>query len=77
MRDFHQRLRVYYTTGNYRGFYKVTEHQMRLAGRTFMKFSNGKKEIYSTGLFIEGVLESIFDQIDEYYANKESIFQAM
>lgn len=64
--------REYYSTGKYKGFYKLRERQYKLSGKTHMTFTNGKKEIFAIGLFKEEALKKIFDQIDKLPDQKDS-----
>lgn len=68
MKATENRLKTYYITGNYKGFYKIKENKMRLSGspRTQLTFSNGSKEILASGQFNEDALEKVFDKIDHY-----------
>lgn len=58
------RLKEYYVTGKYKGFYKIKKSKLRVAGKTYLAFSNGRKRIAASGLFTEDALEKIFDKID-------------
>lgn len=62
-----KRLLEYYTTGKYKGYIKDNEKQHKLAGKTHLTFSNGKKEIFATGQFREEALAKAFDRIDKYH----------
>ncbi|MDZ7660255.1 hypothetical protein [Fodinibius sp.] len=64
-------LNQYYKTGNYKGFYKIRERVYKLSAKTHLTFSNGEKELFASGQFIEEALIKIFAQIDEIIAVKE------
>lgn len=66
--------REYYSTGKYRGFYKLREQQYKLSGKTHITFTNGKKEIFAVGIFKEEALKNIFKQIDELSNAEDSNF---
>ncbi len=63
-----KRLLEFYTTGKYKGYTKDYEKRHKLAGKTHLTFSNGKKEIFASGQFREEALAKIFDRIDEHHA---------
>lgn len=65
MKNPDPRLKEYYLTNQYKGFYKIREQEYKLAFKTHLTFSNGKKEIFATGMFKEAVLKKIFDKIDK------------
>lgn len=72
------RLKEYYVNGNYKGFYKINELKMSSAGnpRTHLTFSNGHKEILSSGLFTEDALEKVFDKIDNHRSSGSKQYQS-
>lgn len=67
-----KKFRDYYATDKYRGFYKIRERVFKLSGKTTMTFTNGKKEVFASGLFKEAALTKIFDQIDNIIDAKDS-----
>lgn len=77
MKAADNRLKTYYVTGNYKGFYKTTETKVKLSGspRTQLAFSNGYKKIVASGQFNEEALEKIFDKIDHYFASNSIRYQ--
>ncbi|SMO38922.1 hypothetical protein [Fodinibius sediminis] len=62
-----KRLKEYYKTKKYRGFYKVGEHRHRWTGTTHLTFSDGSKQVHAVGLFREGALEKAFNKIDKFH----------
>ncbi|SHG42931.1 hypothetical protein SAMN05443144_12818 [Fodinibius roseus] len=78
MKAIETRLKTYYKTGNYKGFYKTRESKMKLSGGpcTQLIFSNGYKEIIASGQFNEEALEKIFDKIDHYFASSSIRYQS-
>ncbi|MGM0545093.1 MAG: hypothetical protein ACQEST_00095 [Bacteroidota bacterium] len=58
--------REYYSTGQYKGFYKLRERQYKLSGKVHITFTNGEKEIFAVGIFKEAALKSAFSQIDKF-----------
>lgn len=62
------RLQEYKETGNYRGFYiKGEEKVYKWMGVTQLVFTNGNRELFSSGIFDEEAYIKMFDQIDKYY----------
>jgi hypothetical protein len=39
---------------------------------TLLTFSNGKKNIYATGIYAEEAMAKIFATIDQYYLNQKA-----
>ncbi|WP_440999907.1 hypothetical protein [Fodinibius sp. SL11] len=75
--DTDQRFRKYYQTDRYKGFYKVKERFNQFSRTTFLIFSNGEKNIYTSGIFSEDAMVKAFKTIDRYHAQKrqtESLF---
>lgn len=72
MSKTNKRLKQYYKTGNYKGFYKIREHVYKLSAKTHLTFSNGEKELFASGQFKEEALSKIFAQIDEIVTEEES-----
>jgi hypothetical protein len=68
--DTDQRFTKYYQTGQYKGFYKVQEHFWPFSRTTFVTFSNGKKNIYASGIFSEEATVKAFKAIDQYHVQK-------
>jgi len=63
-----RRLQKYYEEGNYRGFHiKGEEKVYKLMGVTHLIFTNGDKELFSSGIFSDEAYLKMFDQIDKYY----------
>ncbi|MDZ7691909.1 MAG: hypothetical protein U5K69_12410 [Balneolaceae bacterium] len=62
--------RKYYQTDRYRGFHKVNERFDNTSRTTLLVFSNGKKQIYTSGIYTEGAMFKAFNAIDQYYAQK-------
>lgn len=58
------KLTEYYSNGNYRGFHKIKENTSKLTGVTKLMFSNGKKQIYTSGSFREEALSKMFKKVD-------------
>ncbi len=74
MKQQNKSFREYYSTGKYKGFYKLREKQYKLSGKTHITFTNGKKEIFAVGLFKEEALKNIFEQIDTLSNGEDSAF---
>ncbi|WP_445664332.1 hypothetical protein [Fodinibius sp. AD559] len=70
--DTDQRFRKYYQTGQYKGFYMIHEHFCAFSCTTFVTFSNGKKNIYTSGIFSEEATVNAFKAIDQYHAQKRN-----
>lgn len=75
------RLKEYYITGKYKGFYKIKKSKLRVAGKTYLAFSNGRQRVAAFGHFTEDALEKIFDKIDKlhtadsiHHSARESLF---
>lgn len=69
-----QHLRTYYQTDRYKGFYKVSGRFNSNSKTTLLIFSNGKKKIYSCGMFTEDAMFKAFKAIDKYHMqNKHKI----
>lgn len=62
-----QNLRTYYQTDRYKGFYKVSGHFNNNTKTTFLTFTNGKKKIYTCGMFTEDAMFKAFNAIDKYH----------
>ncbi|NIV14270.1 MAG: hypothetical protein GWN62_24255, partial [Aliifodinibius sp.] len=62
--------RKYYQTDRYKGFYKVKERFGQFSRTTFLIFSNGKKNIYASGIYTEEAMVKIFKAIDNYHEKK-------
>lgn len=71
MIDQDKRLREYYISNKYKGFYKLKEQTYKLSFSTHLTFSNGEKEIFASGYFKEEALKRIFDKIDKFHSHKE------
>lgn len=71
--DTDQRFKKYYQTDRYKGFYKVKERFREFSRTTLVIFSNGKKNIYASGIFTEEAMFKAFRAIDQYHAqNKDA-----
>jgi len=58
----------YHTSGNYKGFQlKGSERHFKLSGCTHLTFTNGKKEIFASGIFCEEAYLNMFNLIDKYH----------
>lgn len=68
MKEVDQRFQEYYVTNKYKGFCKLREKEYKLSCHTQMTFTNGKKEVFASGIFKEAALEKIFNKIDKYYS---------
>jgi hypothetical protein len=62
-----QRFRTYYQTERYKGFYNVSKDFNSSSKMTTLVFSNGKKKIYSCGMFTEDAMFKAFKAIDKYH----------
>lgn len=65
-----QSFRKYYQTDRYKGFYKIKESFGKFSRTTFLIFSNGKKNIYASGMYTEEAMFKAFKAIDQYYTQK-------
>jgi hypothetical protein len=66
-----QSFRKYYQTDRYKGFYKVKERFGQFSRTTFLIFSNGKKNIYASGIYTEEAMVKVFKAIDQYHAKNK------
>jgi hypothetical protein len=66
-----QSFRKYYQSDRYKGFYKVTERFQKFSRMTFVIFTNGKKNIYASGIFTEDAMFKAFKAIDQYHVQKK------
>lgn len=69
--DTDRSFRKYYQTDRYKGFYKVKERFGQFSRTTFLVFSNGKKNIYTSGIYTEEAMFKAFKAIDQYHAQKK------
>lgn len=69
--DTDQRFRKYYQTDRYKGFYRVRKRFDQFSRITFLVFSNGKKNIYASGIFTEEAMGKAFKAIDRYHKQNE------
>lgn len=69
--DTDQKFRKYYQTDCYRGFRKVNKRFDQFSRTTFVTFSNGKKNIYASGIYTEEALVKAFKTIDLYHAKNK------
>lgn len=69
--DSAQSFRKFYQTDRYKGFYKVKERFGKFSRTTFVIFTNGKKNIYASGIFAEEAMFKAFKAIDQYYLQKK------
>lgn len=80
MEQSEQSFQEYYRTGQYKDFYKLKERRSTLTGHVHVTFTNGIKEIVSSGRYTEAALEKIFSKIDRLRSNspkKESLSPQM
>lgn len=66
-----QSLRKYYQTDRYKGFYKIKKRFDSTSRLTFLVFSNGKKQIFASGIYTEDAMFKAFQAIDQYLARKK------
>ncbi|MDZ7659655.1 hypothetical protein [Fodinibius sp.] len=69
--------RSYYQTDRYKGFYQIKKSTYPLSRMTLLAFSNGKKNIYATGVYAEEAMAKIFSAIDQYHLKKKAKRLAM
>jgi len=63
------RLQKFYECGNYRGFQRKGDEKVyKLMGVIHLIFTNGKKELFSSGIFSDEAYLKMFDLIDRYYS---------
>lgn len=58
------KIHEYYTTGEYKGFYEVIEHEG--GNITHLTLTDGEYEVSASGIFRSEALSRIFDKIDRY-----------
>jgi hypothetical protein len=67
-----RKLRSFYQTDRYKGFYQVKKTTYPLSRMTLLAFSNGKKNIYAKGVYTEEAMAKIFASIDQYYLKQKT-----
>lgn len=66
-----KKFRSYYQTDRYKGFYQIKKSTYPLSRMTILAFSNGKKNIYASGVYAEEAMAKIFASIDQYYLKQK------
>lgn len=71
--DTNRSIRKYYQTDRYKGFYKVKKRFGQFSRTIFLTFSNGKKNIYASGIYTEEAMFKVFKAIDRYHERKKHL----
>lgn len=67
-----KKFRSFYQTDRYKGFYLIKKSTYPLSRMTLLAFSNGKKNIYATGVYAEEAMAKVFAAIDHYYRKQKA-----
>jgi len=65
------KFKSYYQTDRYKGFYQIKKETYSLSRTTLLIFSNGKKNIYAKGVYVEEAMAKIFAAIDQYHLKRK------
>lgn len=66
------KFRSFYQTDRYKGFYQIKKSTNHLSRMTLLAFSNGKKNIYASGIYAEEAMAKIFAAIDQYHRKQKT-----
>lgn len=66
-----KKFRSFYQTDRYKGFYQIKKNTYPLTRMTLLAFTNGKKTIYATGIYVEEAMAKIFASIDKYHSKQK------
>ena len=66
------KFRSFYQTDRYKGFYQIKKRTFPFSRMTLLTFSNGKKNIYATGVYSEEAMAKIFTAIDQYHLKQKN-----
>lgn len=67
-----KKFRNFYQTDRYKGFYQINNSTNPHSRMTLLTFSNGKENIYATGVYVEEAMAKIFAAIDQYHQKRKA-----